>query len=343
MGEIDLSEIQQVLNEILGNGTDFQQMVQRGMTGEGILSWETLGNLFQKVFLEELLAQKQMWLHILILAIAAAVLIHFSDVFQNQNVSQISFCMIYMILFLILVVSFRNSMEIAKAVLENMRNFMTVLAPAYFLAMTLTSYLTSAGIYYEFILFLISGVRWFMEVFIFPCIEIYVLLVLVNDLSKEARLSRFAELIRMVVGWSLKAVLALVMGFHMIQGLISPAADAFRAATVSKGLGMVPGIGDVSSSITDLALGSAMLIKNSIGAAALVVLIFLCLIPLVKLAVIMAAYYVLAAVLQPISDERITGCLAGVGNGVKLLFQAVFTVLLLFLLTVALTTAMTGR
>ena len=86
-----------------------------------------------------------------------------------------------------------------------------------------------------------------------------------------------------------------------------------------------------------------MLIKNGIGAAALAALIVLCLVPLVKLAVIMAAYYVLAAVLQPISDERITGCLAGMGTGVKMLFQAVFTVLVLFLLTIALTTAMTGR
>lgn len=343
MGEIDLSEIQQVLDEVLGNGMDFQQMVQQGMSGKGIISWENLGNLFQKIFLEELLTQKQMWLHILILAIAAAVLIHFADVFQNRNVSQISFCMIYMILFLILTVSFRSCMGIAREVLENMRNFMIVLAPAYFLAMTLTSYITSAGIYYEFILLLISAVRWFTEVFILPCIEIYVLLILANHLSKEARLTRFAELTGMVVGWSLKAVLALVMGFHMIQGLISPAADAFRTSAVSRGLDMVPGVGNISGSVTDLVFGSAMLIKNGIGAAALAVLILLCLVPLIKLAVIMAAYYGLAAVLQPVSDERITGCLAGMGNGVKMLFQAVFTVLVLFLLTIALTTALTGK
>lgn len=343
MGEIDLSEIQQVLDEVLGNGMDFQQMVRQGMTGEEILSWESLCALFQKIFLEELLAQKQMWIHILILAIAAAVLIHFADVFQNRNVSQISFCMIYMILFLILIASFRSSVGIAKDVLENIRQFMTVLAPAYFLAMTLTSYITSAGIYYEFILLLISGVRWFTEAFVLPCIEIYVLLILANHLSREARLTRFAELTDMMIGWSLKAVLALVMGFHMIQGLISPAADAFRTSAVSKGIHMVPGAGNISGSVTDLVLGSAMLIKNGIGAAALVVLILLCLVPLIKLAVIMAAYYVLAAVLQPVSDERITGCLAGMGNGVKLLFQAVFTVLVLFLLTIALTTAMTGR
>ena len=105
---------------------------------------------------------------------------------------------------------------------------------------------------------------------------------------------------------------------------------------------MVPGVGDISGSVTDMVIGSAMLIKNGIGAAALVALIFVCAIPLVKLLVIMLAYYLLAAILQPVSDELITGCLAGMGTGVKLLFQAVFAVLVLFLLTIALTAAMTG-
>lgn len=343
MEEIDFGEIQRVLDEVLGNGLDFQQMVQQGIHGESFFSWKNMLHMVQNFFLEEILWQKQMWMHILILAIAAAVLIHFADVFQNKNVSQISFCMIYMILFLILITSFQNSMGIVRTVMDQMRAFMTVLAPAYFLALALTSYLTSAGVYYEFILLLISGIRWAMDVFVLPCIEIYVLLVLVDHLSKEAHLSRLADLVGMVIGWSLKAGLALVMGFHMIQGLIAPAADAFRAAGAGKGLGMVPGIGDVGSSVTELVLGSAMLIKNGIGAAALVVLILICLVPLVKLAVIMGAYYVLAALLQPVSDERITGCLAGMGNGVKYLFQTVFTVMVLFLLTIALTTAVTGH
>lgn len=342
MEEIDFGEIQQMLDEILGNGMDFQQMVGQGMRGEKLLSWSSLGGFLQKIFLEELLEQKPLWIHILILAVAAAVLLHFADVFENKNVSQISFCMIYMILFLLLITSFQSSMGIADEVLAHMRDFMTVLAPSYFLAMTLTSYITSAGIYYEFVLLLISGVHWFMKAFVLPCIEIYVLLVLADHLSRDERLTRFTELTEMTARWSLKAALAAVMGFHLIQGVISPAADAFRNTAVSQGIEMVPGVGDISGSVTDMVFGSAMLIKNGIGAAALIVLILICLIPLMKLAVIMAAYYILAAVLQPVSDERITECLSGMGNGVKLLFEAVFTMLVLFLLTIALTTALTG-
>lgn len=55
-------------------------------------------------------------------------------------------------------------MKITTNVLDAMKDFMTVLAPAFFLAMTLTSYISSAGIYYEFTLFLISGVRWLTSV-----------------------------------------------------------------------------------------------------------------------------------------------------------------------------------
>lgn len=343
MGEIDFGEIQKLLDEVLGDGMNFGELVNRGAQGENLLSWKHLGGILQKIFLEELLVQKQLWMHILILAIAAAVLLHFADVFQNKSVSRISFCMIYMILFLLLIASFRSSMEIAAEVLRHIRDFMTVLAPSYFLAMTLTSYVTSAGVYYEFLLLLISAVRWFTERFLLPCIQVYVLLTLANHLSKEEKLTRLTELTGMVVEWSLKAVLAAVTGFHLIQGVITPAADAFRNTTVSQSIEMVPGVGDIGGSVTDMVLGSAMLIKNGIGAAALVALVLICLIPLFKLAVIMAAYYALAAVLQPVSDERITGCLGGMGNGVRLLFQTVFTILVLFLLTIALTTALTGR
>ena len=335
MEQIDLSEIQKLLDDILGGTVDFQQLVEQGTSGQSILSWGGILHDFGTIFLQELVMQKRLWVHVLLLAVASAVLLHFAEVFKNRSVSQISFAMIYMILLLILMVSFQNSMGIARDVLLAMRNFMTVLAPAYYVA--------SAGVYYEFILLLVSGLQRVLELFVLPCIEIYVLLVMVDHLSGEDRLSRLTELLEMVVGWSLKGVVAAVMAFHMIQGLLTPAADAVRKLTVSKGIEMIPGIGDAGSSVTDMVLGSAMLIKNGIGAAALVVLLLLCLIPLAKLGIMMAAYYLLAAVLQPISDERITGCLAGVGCGMKLLFQTICMVLVLFLLTVALTTAITGR
>ena len=90
MEEIDFGEIQRVLDEILGNGMNFREMAEQGMRGENLLSFRYAAGFLQDVFLEELMAQKQLWIHILILAVAAAVLLPFADVFQNRSVSHIS-------------------------------------------------------------------------------------------------------------------------------------------------------------------------------------------------------------------------------------------------------------
>lgn len=86
---------------------------------------------------------------------------------------------------------------------------------------------SSAGIYYEFTLFLISGVRWLTSVFLLPCIEIYILLVLVNHLSGEKRLGHLAELMSMLVGWSLKAAAGVGVWFSYGPGAHFSAAVLF--------------------------------------------------------------------------------------------------------------------
>lgn len=56
-------------------------------------------------------------------------------------------------------------------------------------------------------------------------------------------------------------------------------------------------------SVSDLVLGAGVLIRNSIGAAGLVFLAVLCLIPLAKVALFAVSYQLAAAVVQPVSDS----------------------------------------
>ena len=57
----------------------------------------------------------------------------------------------------------------------------------------------------------------------------------------------------------------------------------------------------------------------------------------------MALMYKLAAALvQPVSDKRITACISGVSEGYELMVRVIFTVGLLFLLTIAVVAASTS-
>ena len=128
----------------------------------------------------------------------------------------------------------------------------------------------------------------------------------------------------------------------MIQGILNPAIDALKSTVFSRAAEMLPGIGNIAGSVTDVLLGSAVLIKNGIGAVALIVIILICLAPLAKLGILVLILELAAALIQPVSDKRMVGCLTGAGDGLKLLFRAVFTTAVLFMLTIVVVTVSAG-
>ena len=174
-----------------------------------------------------------------------------------------------------------------------------------------------------------------MEKLLLPTVHLYVLLMLVNQMTKEDILSKMAGLFRQGTEMALKGMTAAVLGFNLVQGLIAPAVDGFKKDVVTKTAGMLPGVGQVFDSVSDLVLGAGVLIRNSIGAAGLVFLAVLCLIPLAKVALFAVSYQLAAAVVQPVSDSRIVACISSVGDGMVLLMKVMFTATLLFWLTLA--------
>ena len=141
-----------------------------------------------------------------------------------------------------------------------------------------------------------------------------------------------------VCGFTLGAIgviQAVVVGFHLIQGLVLPQADAMKNAAVVRTIEAVPGIGAGAGAMSNLLMGSAVLIKNTAGAAAVAVLIFLASVPMVKLAVLMALYYLAAAVMQPVCDKRLAACMAQNAVGHGMLLEIVGYSLALFAVTIA--------
>jgi stage III sporulation protein AE len=93
--------------------------------------------------------------------------------------------------------------------------------------------------------------------------------------------------------------------------------------------------------VTDVVLGAAVLIKNGIGVAGAIVLVGICIVPIVQMIIMSLMYKLAAALVQPVSDRRITGCISSVSEGYELLVKVIFTMAVLFLLTIAVVAAAT--
>ncbi|MEG1957950.1 MAG: stage III sporulation protein AE, partial [Lachnospiraceae bacterium] len=191
------------------------------------------------------------------------------------------------------------------------------------------------------VLFLIFMIELVILNFLLPLIHVYIMVEVINHLSLEDNLSKFSELLHLLIGWILKSLLTCVIGLNVIQGLITPVIDSLKRTTLTKTAEAIPGIGDALGGMTEVVLGTTILVKNGIGVSGAMICIFICMIPLTQMAIMTLLYKLIAAVIQPISDQRIVSCISSVGDGYQLLLRVIFTVGVLFLLTIAVVTATT--
>ena len=104
---------------------------------------------------------------------------------------------------------------------------------------------------------------------------------------------------------------------------------------IGRTAGAIPGVGNLFSGVTEVVLGSAVLIKNGLGAAAIVILLLAGAAPLCRMGISALAYQFLAAVVQPVTDKRMVGCIHTMGESLGLLVRLLLTMEILFLLTIA--------
>ena len=343
LSRFDFDEIDASLKELFPEERlEFRSVLEDVLSGDLTLTAELFNQLIADQFTYAVRTGKDQLVHMLMIALIAAVFSNFSKVFQSRQLSEISFYALYLLMIALALNTFSAVTKWVESGIEALTSFMGVFCPLYFAAVAVAKGSVTAVAFYQLVRFLIYLVELLISSILLPAIHIYMLVRVLNDLSLEGYLTKFAELIELCVSWSLKTLLACVVGINVIQGMISPAIDPVKRSILTRGAEAIPGVGDALGGMAEVAVGTAVLVKNGIGMTGALICVSLCLVPLIQVACVALLYKLAAAVIQPVSDPRITGCVETVGEGVRLLMRVVFTTGVLFLLTVAVVSAVTS-
>lgn len=338
----DFYEIDTVVRDIMPERRmEFGETVRKILSGELELSADLLINLLEDRFFYEFRTSKEGLIRILLIAILAAVFTNFSGVLKHGQLEGIGFYVFYMLLITIALNSFQIVLDSATAGIEKLIIFMRALGPVYFLAVAIAAGNSTSIVFYNLVLFLIYIVELLVLNFLLPLLHVYMIVKMLNHISAEDYLSKFAELIEFLISWISRALFTAVIGLNLIQGLITPVVDSLKRGVLSKGMEALPAIGDAIGGVTEVILGTAVLIKNGIGVAGAFICILLCMMPVLQILGVTFLYKLTAALIQPVSDRRIVGCISAVGEGARLLLKLVFMTGVLFLLTISIVAATT--
>lgn len=321
--------------------------------GKQVLSLITKGEIMEalKLLLSGLMdsvkAQvgeiKSLFVMILILGITAALFSNFADVFQSHQVSDIAFYFVYLLLMAVLLKVFVSASDVVKEMLNQLTTFLQLFMPAYLLAVVTAAGMVSASAYYQLFLVVVYLLEKGYLSLLLPLIYCFVLLSIINGIWMEEKLNLLLDFIQKIVEGSVKITIGIITGFGILQSLISPVIDALESSAVKKVVAAIPGIGNLTEGMFEMVIGSAVLIKNSIGVFITIVMLFVCALPILKILLLSGALKISAALIGIISDKRMTNCANRVGDGSLLLLKVALSAIGLFIISIALVASSTNR
>lgn len=278
---------------------------------------------------------KNILIWLLILGIASSLITHFVEIFDKNQIADLSFYFLYLLFVTVLLKCFQETLQVTGEVIENIVVFMQLMIPTYMLAIGVTGGAGTAMVSYQVMLGLIYVVENILQSGILPFIQAYILLILMNGVWVEEKLHLLIRLVEKAIQTILKCAVGAVTGVSVFQSLLMPAMSSVKNSLLQKVISSIPGIGNAAEGVMELMLGSAVIIRNSIGAVCLLILVVICAAPLLYIFLLSWILRVAAAVLGLVSDKRLTDCTNRFGEACMLLFRTAATSVALFLISIS--------
>lgn len=283
--------------------------------------------------------QKQLAVQILLIALFSAVCTNFIRVFENSQIADISFYMMYLLIGTLLIGAFAEMQALTVNTLKSLFQFVTMLLPAYVVTIVFSAGSVSALGFYELTLLSVHILQLLFIKMVLPLIQIYVVFLFFNQLTQEDLFSQASEFLKTLLEWILKTTTAILVGLQTIQCLVAPAVDTLKNSTAHRIVKALPGVGGLMDSAAETIAGSALVIKNAVGVAGMIVVLLICLLPFLNLGLSVLLFRLLCALLQPISGKRMVDCIRSFSDGVMLLMKTMLAGLAVFLVSLAMITA----
>lgn len=336
ISEFDFSDMEEFINNDDDlKDIEFKEIINEFMKGDAQKGFEKILSIMYEILLKNLVSNKDILKRIVIITILAAVFTNFSKILKNNQVSEMGFTVCYMMIISFLAVSFNILSMMASATIEKMVDFMKALLPVYIVTVGVSDGQTAASTYYQVALVVITIIEVFCLKVLLPAMNLYVVITIINNIHKEDYMSKICEMIKNGVTFAIKGMLTVVTGLNVIRQMFTPVNSGIGINASKNVLGLMSGAGKMGSSLTELVYGTGNILKNSIGGVGLIVLSIIILIPIVKMVIYIFMYQITNVLVQPVSDKRIIACLDGVTKGAVLLLRIVFSVSLMFVITIA--------
>ena len=182
-----------------------------------------------------------------------------------------------------------------KTSTANMIGFINVLIPLLTSLMIFTGNITTTSMIQPVILFSVNFIGNIIQTVIIPIVLVASSLSIISKISDKVQVDRLSKLFKSGVTWFLGIALTIFVAVISLEGTLSSSVDGITAKTTKAVVSSaIPIVGKVLGDAVDSVLGCGIILKNAVGIVGVVIIIGICLGPILKLALTMISYKILA-------------------------------------------------
>lgn len=304
---------------------DLGNLFSSAVTGN--IDNETLLKAFSKMIGKEVVSCINILGSIVIIIIIHSILKSISEGLENKSISQITYYVQYILIVTLIMKNFADILTMVRTSIDSLVGFMNSLVPLLVTLMLTTGNIASAGITEPIILFIITFIGNFITTVLIPFILIANVLGIVSKVSPRVQVDKLSKFFNSSVVWVLGIVLTIFVGVLSIEGSLSSTVDGITAKTAKAAVtNFIPVVGKILGDAVDTVIGCSNVLKNAVGIVGVIVIVCICIGPIIRLAVLMALYYLAGAICQPIADEKIVKLLDQMGDTFKMLLAIMCSV-----------------
>ncbi|MCK8826636.1 stage III sporulation protein AE [Natroniella acetigena] len=338
---LNLGELEEVVNDLNRDAGHYLPELevrniidlfrQEGISG---MPAEIMRGLVHYLF-DEIVANSTLLGQLIILAMIVAILKSFQGNFAGQEVSKLANGIVYLVLVIVALNSFKVAVATGTEAITNMVDIMQAILPLLLSLLVSMGNVTSAALFHPISFLIVSVLSTLVRNIVFPLIFLATILDIVNNISDEFEVTGLAGLFKQLSMGVLGVIMTIFMAAIVTQGTIGTVSDGVTIRTAKYLTGtFVPIVGGYLASALDMIIGGSLLIKNALGVFSVIIVLIFCSLSVVKIIAMAFIYRLASAIIQPVSDQKIVNCLDKLANSLLLIFASVAAVGLMFFVVI---------
>ncbi|MCA1030693.1 stage III sporulation protein AE [Bacillus timonensis] len=337
--KLGIDEIKHYWEEIVNKYGGFLPESQKGslfdfISGEKKFSLKEWLMGLMKYLFYELIANGKLLSTLIMLTVFSMFLQTLQNSFEKSTVSKVAYALVYMVLIIIALNSFRVAITYTEEAIQTMINFIMALIPLLLALIASSGGLVSAAFFHPLIIFLMNTSGLLIQFIVLPLLFLSALLNIVSTLSEHYKVTQLAQLLRNISIGLLGTFLTIFLGVISVQGASAAVTDGITLRTAKFITGnFVPVIGRMFTDAADTVISASVLLKNTVGIIGVAILLLIAAFPAIKVLSLAFIYKIAAALLQPLGGGPVIACLDVISKSVIYIFAALAIVSFMFFLS----------